>query len=287
MNSGIWVSEDTGNYMKKSFRVERILFSEQGPYQSVQVIESPFFGRILLNDGLVMVSERDEFVYHEMMAHVPLFTHPNPKNVLIIGGGDGGTAREVLRHNNVEKCVMVEIDESVIRACKAHISQTAEILQGKDKRLNLIIGDGVKFVGTTQETFDVVLIDSTDPIGPATPLFGPEFYRDVHGLLREGGIVVSQGESPWHNEDIQRSLMGILHNEFPLSLIYTFNNTTYCDGLWCFTFASTGPHPLKDFYVEKVKNSRLSFRYYNEDIHKASFVLPNFIRKNLQGFLQS
>ena len=271
--------------MRMSFKVDNVLFSEQSPYQSVEIVECPFFGKVLLNDGIVMLSERDEFVYHEMIAHVPLFTHPGPSRVLIIGGGDGGTAREVLRHKNVKKCVMVEIDECVVRACKSHIPQTGDVLHGKDKRFHLIIGDGVEYVKETKDSFDVILIDSTDPIGPATPLFGPEFYKNVHKILGEDGIVVSQGESPWHYHKIQRSLLSILHNEFPLSLMYTFNNITYCDGLWCFTYASKGVHPLRDFSEERPLRSGLKFRYYNKDIHQSSFTLPTFIKENLRGFL--
>ena len=163
-------------------------------------------GKMLLNDGLVMLTERDEFVYHDMIVHVPLFVHPNPKSVLIIGGGDGGTAREVLRHRGVERVVMVEIDQMVVDACIDHIPQTACELD--NERLELIIDDGVAFVANTEEKFDVILVDSTDPIGPAQPLFGPEFYQNIHRVLNEDGIVVSQGESPWYHAEMQAKLGG-------------------------------------------------------------------------------
>ena len=215
MKSELWVTEQTKGYMKTSFRVEKTLFSGRSPFQSVDVVECPFYGRMLLNDGLVMVSEKDEFVYHDMIAHVPLFVHPEPRDVLVIGGGDGGTAREVLRHPGVESCTMVEIDRMVVEACREHIPLTASVLDGSDPRLDLVIGDGVAFVRETGKKFDVVLVDSTDPIGPATPLFGPEFYDDVFSVLKDDGIVVSQGESPWHEVEVQRSLMGILHGRFP------------------------------------------------------------------------
>src|SRR5690606_20146847 len=139
----------------------------------IYVVDTELLGRMLLNDSLVMVTEKDEAIYHEMMAHVPLSVHPRPKRVLIIGGGDGGTAREVLRHDRVERCVMVEIDEAVVRACRSELTQTGRAFE--NPRLELIIGDGVEYANNCNEQFDVILVDSTDPIGPATPLFGTDF----------------------------------------------------------------------------------------------------------------
>ena len=203
-------------------------------------------GRMLLNDGLTMISERDEFIYHDMIVHVPLFVHPQPKKVLVIGGGDGGTAKEVLRHSSVEKCVMVEIDKMVCDACRAHIPQTAACLD-TEPRLHLLYEDSVKYVAETMEKFDVVLIDSTDPIGPATPLFGEEFYKNVYNCLSEDGIVVSQGESPFYEQTMQKKLTGIINNQFPVSMIYNFTNQTYPGGFWSFTFGSKNITPIEDF----------------------------------------
>jgi spermidine synthase len=190
-----WVEEKQDDYYSMRYRIDDYLYSKKSEFQSVDVVQTRGHGKMLLNDGLVMVSERDEFVYHDMITHVPLFTHPNPKNVLVIGGGDGGTVREVLRHKSVEKCTLVEIDGLVVEACKEHIPLTSEALN--DPRAEVRIEDGVKFVAdSVANNYDVVLVDSTDPIGPATPLFGSEFYSNVHRILTTNGIAAAQFESP-------------------------------------------------------------------------------------------
>lgn len=285
MYSDLWVEEKFEDFLGLRLKVEKVLFSGKSEFQTVDVVETKGHGKMLLNDGLIMVTERDEFAYHDMIAHVPLFVHPNPKNVLVIGGGDGGTAREVIRHAGVEKCTMVEIDAMVVDACKEHIPLTSSALD--DDRIDLIIGDGVKFVKETQQKFDVIIIDSTDPIGPAQPLFGEEFYRDVYNCLTDDGMVVSQGETPWYAKEIQKSLLGVLNNVFPSSYLYSFSNLTYPGGLWCFTFASKKYHPVNDFDPAKVDTSGLQFKYYNPGVHSAAFALPNFVREGLQELIQN
>ncbi|NMP17738.1 polyamine aminopropyltransferase [Thalassotalea sp. Y01] len=283
MHSELWIEEKFQDFLSLKIKVEKVLFSGKSDFQTVDVVETRGHGKMLLNDGLIMVTERDEFAYHDMIAHVPLFVHPNPKNVLIIGGGDGGTAREVLRHSGVEKCTMVEIDAMVVKACREHIPQTS--CEFDNPRLNLLIADGVKFVKETNEKFDVVIIDSTDPIGPAAPLFGPEFYQDVFNCMADDGVVVSQGESSWYAMDIQQSLLHVLNSVFPQCFLYNFSNLTYPGGLWSFTFASKKYHPLQDFNRSRVHNSGLEFDYYNCAVHKAAFSLPNFARKGLEGLI--
>ncbi len=284
MKSDLWIEEKCDNIMGLKFKVEKTLFSGQSEFQSVDVVETKGHGKMLLNDGLVMLSERDEFVYHDMIAHLPLFVHPCPENVLIIGGGDGATARETFRHHDVKRCVMVEIDKMVVHACKEFIPSCSCELD--NPKLDLIIGDGVKFAKETKEKFDVILIDSTDPIGPAQPLFGEEFYRDIHNCLNDNGIVVSQGESPWYQNKMQNKLMSIKSKLFDVVSVYNFSNLTYPGGLWSFTFASKGLHPIKDFKEEKVSKSGLKFKYYNESIHKAAFALPQFQKENVQEFVK-
>ena len=285
MHSNLWVEEKFEDFLGLKFKVEKVLFSGKSEFQTVDVVETKGHGKMLLNDGLIMVTERDEFAYHDMITHVPLFVHPNPKNVLVIGGGDGGTAREVIRHPSVEKCTMVEIDGMVVDACKAHIPQTASALD--DPRINLIIGDGVKFVQETNEKFDVIIVDSTDPIGPAQPLFGEAFYRDVFNCLTDDGIVVSQGESSWYAMDIQQSLLNVLNAVFPNNYLYSFSNLTYPGGLWSFTFASKKYHPVNDFNPARVAESGLEFDYYNAALHSAAFVLPSFAQKGLAGLIDN
>lgn len=287
MNSELWIEEKLEDFLGLRIRVEKTLFSGKSPFQSVDVVETRGHGKMLLNDGLIMVTERDEFSYHDMITHVPLFVHPNPKNVLVIGGGDGGTAREVIRHPSVEKCTMVEIDEMVVNACKEFIPQTSSKLS--DPKVNLIIGDGVKFVEDavkSGEKYDVILVDSTDPIGPAQPLFGHEFYENIFKALSDDGIVVSQGESPFYQVKMQNKLVEILHDTFPLVSIYNFSNLTYPGGLWSFTFGSKKYHPLKDFNSERVQQSGMEFEYYNSEVHRGAFALPEFMRKRLASWLK-
>ena len=285
MHSDLWVEEKFQEFLGLKFKVEQVLFSGKSEFQTVDVVETKGHGKMLLNDGLIMVTERDEFAYHDMIAHVPLFVHPAPKNVLVIGGGDGGTAREVLRHQGVEKCTMVEIDAMVVEACRQHIPQTSKDLD--HEKMQLIIGDGVEFVKNTTEKFDVIIVDSTDPIGPAQPLFGEAFYQDVFNCLSDDGIVVSQGESSWYAMDIQQSLLKVLNAVFPASYLYSFSNLTYPGGLWSFTFASKKYHPTVDFNPQRVIESGLDFQYYNEALHSAAFALPTFAKQGLAGLINN
>ncbi len=285
MYSDLWVEERYKDLFSIRLKVEEVLFSGKSEFQSVDVVRTKGHGKMLLNDGLVMVTEKDEFAYHDMICHVPMFVHPQPKKVLVIGGGDGGTAREVLRHPSVEKCTMVEIDGMVVDACREHIPQTAKDLD--HPKMELIIGDGVKFVKETNEKFDVIMVDSTDPIGPAQPLFGVEFYQDVYNCLNDDGIVVAQGQSPWWENDIQQSLLGVLKQVFPANFLYTFSNLTYPGCLWSFTFSSKKYHPVNDFNPERVKASGLAFDYYNAGVHKGAFAVPSFVAKALKGHIDN
>jgi len=281
----MWITEKFQDSTAMSFRLKKVLFSEQSPFQHVCVVETQSLGKLLLNDGMTMVSEADEFVYHEMISHVPLFSHPDPKKVLIIGGGDGGTAREVLRHKSIEKCTMVEIDEAVVRACKEHIPSVSCALN--DPRLSLIIDDGVKYIEKTEERFDVILIDSTDPIGPAQPLFGEEFYQNVASHLNSKGIVVSQAESVFWGKELQESLLKILKKTFQHLYLYNYSNLTYPGGLWSFSFASQETEPFPYDLGKKIQESQFPFRYYNECMHKGAFSLPSFQWEQFQSLLKN
>lgn len=278
-----FIEELHKEHFSMKYQIDEVLFKGQSEFQKVEVVKTKGHGKMLLNDGLVMVSERDEFIYHDMIAHVPLFVHPEPKKVLIVGGGDGGTAREVLRHETVEECWMVEIDGMVVEACRQHLPLTASELN--HPKLRLKIEDGVKFMAETDEKFDVILIDSTDPIGPATPLFGEEFYKNVSQRLNKQGIVVAQGESPFYETAMQKKLLSIVGGIFPIHTYYNFNNMTYPGGLWSFLFASKDIHPLRNFRDERVKHCGIEFKYYNEQIHRASFALPEFMKKTLEGLI--
>ena len=267
-----WIEEKHQDIFVQGYKVKKQLFSGRSPFQKVEVVESEGHGRMLFNDGLVMVSERDEFVYHEMIAHLPLCVHPRPKRVLIVGGGDGGTAREVVRHQEVEECVVVEIDEMVVRACKEHLPTCS--VGFSHPKVELIIGDGIDFVAKHKDAFDVVLVDSTDPIGPATPLFGMDFYRNLRDCLKEDGIVVSQGESPWYEMEMQKKLMGIKRELFGIVSCYNYSNLTYPGGIWSFTWGSKKYHPIGD--QDLARGKALSCRYYNTEVHRQAFIFPTF-----------
>lgn len=282
---------NTENHFSVRYDIKNVLFSKTSSFQKVEVVETLGHGKMLLNDDLVMVTERDEFVYHDMITHVPLFTHPNPKRVLIIGGGDGGTAREVMRHKNVEHCDMVEIDGLVVEAAKKFLP-TMAVGMDENPRFHLHIDDGVKFVSESKAKgdgfkYDVIIVDSTDPIGPATPLFGIDFYKDVYSCLTDDGIVVSQGESPFYNTVMQKSMSKILNQLFTYVRYYNFTNLTYPGGFWSFSFASKKYHPINDFKAARVEKSGMKFKYYNAGLHAASFQLPSFqldnIGANLKG----
>lgn len=275
MKKSAWADEIYQGVVRTGFALKKKLFKGKSPFQTVEVVETKGHGRLLLIDGMTMVSERDEFVYHEMIAHPALFLHPKPVNVLVIGGGDGGTVREVLKHKSVKRCVLVEIDGLVVEASKKYIPLTAGALS--DRRARVFIADGVKFVAETHEKFDVVIVDSTEPFGPAKELFGPAFYKNVKRILTKDGVVVSQAGSPFYEISTIKNLFRITKPIFPVVEVCLFNNLTYPGGLWAFTFATKGMHPRRDFDPKRVAKAKLKLKWYNARIHDACFALPNFL----------
>jgi spermidine synthase len=278
-----WVWEQHQDIVRLGFRVDRVLFRERSPFQRVEIVQSVGHGNLLLNDGVVMLSERDEFVYHEMIAHVPLCVHPAPRRVLIVGGGDAGSAREVLKHRSVERVVLVEIDAVVVEACRRYLPWSAAVLA--DPRLELVIEDGIRYVQSSRERFDVVILDSSDPEGPAAGLFERPFYRQVASHLNGDGILVTQAESPFYDQRLQRRILGNQRPFFDRLHLYLYSNLTYPGGLWGFGFASQKHSPLKDFLEERVEGGGLDARYYNAAVHRAAFMLPNFAAENLAGLI--
>ncbi len=272
----LWVEETHRDFFATRFRCSRVLFSEKSPFQQVDVVQTTGFGKMLLNDGIVMLSEKDEFIYHEMIAHVPLCLHPCPQRVLIIGGGDGGTAFEVLRHKSVRECHLVEIDKVVIKASKACFPKWTPAF--KDKRLKLHIEDGVQFVKNTPQNFDVVLVDSTDPIGPGKALFNKNFYRDVCNLIKnKEALLVLQAQSPFFERETQKFIFKTLKSLFPFVWFYHYTNMVYPGGMWSFALASHSLNPLKDFQAEKASELK-GLCYYNPSVHRAAFAQPEFVK---------
>ncbi|MGA1875526.1 MAG: polyamine aminopropyltransferase [bacterium] len=272
----LWYTEKHTENTGLTMKITNCLFQGKTKYQELAILQSPEYGKILLLDGLVMLTERDEFIYHEMIAHVPLFSHPEPRRILIIGGGDGGTVRETLKHSSVESIDLVEIDEMVITSCKEHFPS---ISYGLDSpKVHIHITDGIEFVRNCRSEYDVIIIDSTDPIGPGEGLFTESFYQNASCALTEEGLLVAQGESPFLCEHIVVPLHQKLRRTFPVSTMYLAFIPTYPSGCWSFAWCSKKNGPLQYLDTAGYEKLKPSLRYYNPEVHKAAFTLPNFIK---------
>lgn len=273
--SNLWFTELQNDNLSIGLRVDETIHSEVTPFQTLDVYNTKQYGRLLVLDGCVMTTDKDEFVYHEMLTHVPLHTHPNPKNVLVVGGGDGGIIREVIKHPSVERAVLAEIDGAVVEASKKYFPQIAEGLS--DVRVDVQIVDGIKYVEDHPDTFDVILIDSTDPVGPAVGLFSKPFYESVHAALKSDGLMAAQTESPFANQELIRSVNQDIAKTFPITKLYLASVPTYPTGLWSFTMGSKVHRP------QDVKETRVQgTKYYSLDIHHASLALPPFVKGLVQ-----
>ncbi len=254
-----------------ALRVDRVLEARHTGLQDLVVAECGPLGRVLILDGAIQAAEFDESGYHEMLAHVPLLTHPDPRRVLIIGGGDGGTLREVLRHPEVEHAELCEIDAGVIEACRRHLPSLAGSFD--DPRAQVHIADGIEFVRRARNAYDVIIVDSSDPEGPAVPLFGADFYREVRTALRPGGLVASQMESHFLYPQLISKIVGVLEETFPLARYYQTCVPSYLSGVIGFSLASLGPDPLAGPDPERAASlGRMA--YYSPLVHRAAFVLP-------------
>jgi spermidine synthase len=254
-----------------TIKATKKLGSCKSALQSMAVYETECFGRALVIDNVIMVTEFDEFAYHEMIAHPALHVHPAPESVLVIGGGDGGTIREVLKHN-VKRVVLCEIDEAVIDISKKYMP---EIAAGySDPRVSVVCEDGAAYVRREKNTFDVILVDSTDPAGPGEVLFREPFYRDMAASLRENGIAVTQSESMYYDTETIRKLFEFNRKIFPVLRYYYTLIPTYPSGTIGFSFCSKKPDPIADTKDKGIKG----LKYYSQEIHRAAFTLPNFVR---------
>jgi spermidine synthase len=249
-----------------------LLHAEDSEYQSIAVHETVGHGRLLTLDGMVMVTELDEFVYHELLTHVPLCVHHDPRQVLVVGGGDGGSVREVLRHASVERVVLCEIDERVTRVCQRFMPSIAGQLD--DPRVELVFADATTYVKGNPATFDAILVDSTEPVGPAAALFSEEFFRDLARALRPGGVISSQAESPFYAPEIVRELFATIRRVFASVHGYLGIIPTYPGGGWVFCLAS---HELEPLAVDLERAAALTTRYYSPDVARSAFALPPFI----------
>ncbi|MBY0754046.1 polyamine aminopropyltransferase [Clostridium sardiniense] len=278
----LWYTEEHTDKVRFSIKVEEQLFKGQSDFQRIDVFKSQEFGTFFTLDGLMMVTEKDEFIYHDMIVHVPMATNPNIKNVLVIGAGDGGTVRELTRYESIEKIDMVEIDKMVVDVCKEYLPQTASKLD--DERVTLYFEDGLKFVRTVEDKYDLIIVDSTDPFGPGEGLFTKEFYGNCFKALKEDGILVNQHESPYYEEyakSMKRAHKRIKES-FPICRVYQAHIPTYPSGHWLFGFASKKYDPINSESIEEWNNLGLKTKYYNTDLHKASFALPNYVKEMLE-----
>lgn len=270
---GLWFTEKQTKNFGITMKVKQTYVTEQTEYQKLDLFETEEWGKMLTLDDMVMTTEVDEFVYHEMVAHVPLFTHPNPKNVLVVGGGDGGVIREVLKHPSVEKATLVDIDKRVIETSKEYLPSIAGSLD--DPRVEVMIGDGFMKIAESKNEYDVILVDSTEPVGPAVQLFTKGFYAGISKALKTDGVFVAQTDNPWFKADLIQQVFKDVKEIFPITRLYTANIPTYPSGLWTFTIGSKIHDPLK---VKEERFHEIETKYYTKQLHFASFVLPKFVK---------
>ncbi len=273
----LWVTEQEADHVRTGWAVTEVLFSGRSEFQTVDVVETKAYGTMLLLDGLVMITDADEFIYHEMISHIPLCLHPNPKRVLVIGGGDGGTVREILKHKSVEEVILCEIDDMVIEQSKRFFPQVANCLKpGVDPRVKVRVGDGVAFIKELKNEMDVILVDSTDPIGPGEGLFSREFYRNVAGALKQGGLMAAQSESPWFTKDALSRIHRNISGGFKHRKSYVAPIPTYPRGSWSWTVAAQEPIDPAKFNGERFSKVENSLQYLSRDLMTGAFALPRF-----------
>lgn len=276
----LWFTErDPEGLIQTGWQTEDVLFTGKSEFQSVEVIKTTAYGNMLVLDGCVMCTDEDEFVYHEMIAHVPALLHKNPKSAVVIGGGDGGTVRELLKHKSIEKIVLCEIDAMVVDACRKFFPDVACGLD--DKRVEVRIGDGVAYMKEQNQAFDIAIIDSTDPVGVGEGLFSPDFYRSVARSLRPGGVMVAQSESPWmKRESLERIHRNILGG-FKHKKTYVGAIPTYPRGLWSWTMAAQEPINPASFDKERFSSIESGLKYLSKEKMVSVFDLPPFFREKL------
>lgn len=270
---GLWFSELQTSSIGISCLTKATLHSEKTDFQDLMVIDTVAFGRMLLLDGIIQTTIKDEFVYHEMITHVALNTLKNPKKALVVGGGDGGSIREIIKHPSIEQVTLVEIDRRVVEVSKEYLPEISEGLQ--DPRVEVIYDDGIKHVKDNKNTYDLIIVDSTDPIGPAVGLFAKEFYASVFDALTDEGIFVAQTESPFFEADLIKRVSADVKEIFPIGKLFLASIPTYPGGLWSFTMGSKKYDPE---LAEPENFAKLNTRYYTPEIHKSAFVLPSFVQ---------
>ncbi|SCY99102.1 polyamine aminopropyltransferase [Alkaliphilus peptidifermentans] len=279
----LWYSEEQTENVRLSLKVKEQLFTGQSDFQKVDVFDTYEYGRLMTLDGLVMVTEKDEFIYHDMIVHIAMAVNPEIKKVLIIGGGDGGTARELMRYQGIEHVDMVEIDKMVCDVAKDFFPTISSELD--NPRLSLYYEDGVAYMKGKKNQYDLIIIDSTDPVGPGEGLFTTDFYTDCFNALTDSGILVNQNESPVYEQFAREAIRANekLKKIFPIVEVYQAQIPTYPSGYWLFGFASKKLHPLRDIQAEAWNQLNIKTKYYNTDLHLGAFALPTYVKEYIEN----
>lgn len=272
-----WFSEHHTDNVKMSIKIEKHLFSETSDFQRIDVFDSLEFGKFVTSNGSVIFSEKDEFTYDEMIVHVPMAVHPCVKKVLVIGGGDGGVARELSYYEEIEQIDVVEPDKLFVDVCQKYFPDNACGLQ--DNRVNIYYEDGLKFLRSKTDEYDLIINDCTDPLGHAAGLFTKEFYGSCYKALHDDGIMVYQHGSPFFDEDEEtcRAMHRKAYRSFPISRVYQAHIPTCPSGYWLFGFASKKYHPLKDLDAKKWNDRNIKTWYYTTNLHNGAFMLPRYV----------
>ena len=273
---GDWFREESTYQHQASlgFRIEKVLCQEKSPFQEIMIFENSFFGRVMVIDDVTMLTTRDEFIYHEMIVHPAMAVHPGIQRVLVIGAGDGGTIRELTRYEHLRSIDWVEIDGTVVELSERFLPTLTS--GNRDPRVRLMVGDGVAYIeGYTGEPYDLIIIDSTDPVGPGEGLFGTSFYQACFNILSDEGIVINQAENPHYSPEWVTGISGKLKKIFPVFAFYQAFIPTYPSGHWLFGFASKKRDPRTPAASPGFERA---LKYYNREVHTAAFALPNFIK---------
>ncbi|MDR1944298.1 MAG: polyamine aminopropyltransferase [Synergistaceae bacterium] len=278
----LWYTEEHAPTVRFSIKVKEQILTRTSPFQRIDVFDSEEFGRFLTLDGLMMVTEKDEFIYHDMIVHVPMAVNPEIRRALVIGGGDGGAVRELARYKTIDAIDMVEIDGMVVDICLEHLPFTSSSLE--DPRVTLLFEDGLRFIRRFENAYDLIIVDSTDPFGPGEGLFTKEFYGSCFKALSNDGILVNQHENPYYEyyaTAMRRARQRIMEF-FPICRVYQAHIPTYPSGHWLFGFASKKYDPIEDLDAEAWNALGLDTKYYNTDLHRGAFMLPNYVKRALE-----
>lgn len=277
----LWYTENHTDNVRFSLKVKEHLFSDSSEFQQLDILDTYEYGKLMTLDGLVMLTEKDEFIYHDMIVHTAMAVNPEIKQVLVIGGGDGGTVRELMKYSSISHVDMVEIDKLVVDAARIYFPITSCELD--NPKVTVLYEDGIKFIEGKKNIYDLILIDSTDPIGPGEGLFTTSFYQNCFHALTNKGILINQNETPVYDRffEVGISSHRKLKKMFPMVKVYQAHIPTYPGGYWLFNFASKQFDPIDDLKEKAWNDLKIPVKYYNTDLHKGCFSLPSYIKEKI------